>query len=134
MEDVICSRCKQSYRAIYEYQGDNCCCFVSIEYGPNPAPPPPPDELPYFWSSVMMGAHEKSHLAAGYGSRHDMTTFAFIDSETGILLDRYEIMNRYDWVGKDTNVCDDCIDILVAEGRVKVEYDFDMGDSMDSSE
>ena len=122
LDDIICSCCRQAYPAIYETQGDNCSCFIEIQFGPDPAPPPPSTELPFFLSSVAINAHKQSHLYACYGSRHDMCTFAFIDPVSMESLKRYEIMALYDWVDQNTNVCDDCIDTLLERNQIKIEY------------
>jgi len=124
MNAIVCSRCKESYKAIYEGQGDGCCCGLDLS-PPIETVETVGDELPPFWISGAVEAHEKVHLAAGYGSAHDLCTFAFVDSRTEEELKREEIVKKYSWARGDVNICDECIDVMLELDELKKVYYFD---------
>ncbi len=130
MKSIVCSRCKSIFEAIYEGQGDGCECILEMQFGPKyvaPQDPQPVNEdeiqLPPFWVGYAADAHENGQLSAGYGSRHDMCSFAFVDPETEEKLLFFDIMQQYCWVNQDTNVCDDCIDEMIELKQLKMTYD-----------
>lgn len=128
MNVVTCSRCAETFRALYEGQGDGCCCHAYLKIDEDVEIEGEDEaqwELPPFWVSQAADAYAQGHLSAGYGSRHDMMTFAFVHPCEGQPeLTREEVMQRYEWATpEEINVCDDCVDDLLAAGELVVISD-----------
>lgn len=97
-----CSRCDR------EIEGN--CYFHS-----NPLPRvPDTKELIHVLDSMAMDAYHNYQLFAGYGSKHDMTAFAFVHPKTKTPLTRDEILKRHPYLDdSESFICDDCIDTMI---------------------
>lgn len=132
---VVCSRCDAIFESMYgtDHQADGCACSLVMVVGPlHPSPPQPIaiGELAPFWVSIAESAHANNQLSPGYGSCHDLCTFAFIDPHTGEELTKHEIMDRHQWIDGDTcnNICDVCIDAMLHYKELKKIADIDFLD------
>lgn len=113
-----CAKCLTQFPG-----GDGCCCtlYLSSQSPPDPVYPELPEgEVPPFWVSSAFDAHNTNQWCAGYGSKHDMDRFMFVDS-TGEELKMAEILEKFPWVQLDVemDLCDSCIDEMLEHGQLR---------------
>jgi len=117
---VECSRCDAAFRSL-----EGCCCFLDIIIGPEfPPPPRIEDEEPLHpFDQITEDALLNGELAPGYGSRHDLCAFVFINPKTSEKLTKHEILSMHHWIEGETNICDDCIDDMLQYKELKKTWD-----------
>lgn len=117
--EVSCSRCEKFFIIDKWGISDNCHCPFVISTIPLKCNCKRKDLS--FLHSILVERYENCRITPGYGSKHDMTTFAFIDPFTGKELTRDEIIERHLWIDKDEemNICDDCIDKMLLYKELK---------------
>lgn len=126
---VVCSRCDAIFPSMYgtNHQADGCACSFVMLVGPLLPPPRRIEELAPFWVTIAENAHANNQLSPGYGSCHDLCTFAFVDPHTGEELTKHEIMNQHQWIDEDNNICDVCIDAMLQYQELKMISDGEIG-------